>query len=448
MKKLSGTFFLLFLYCAGVYAQKADTTMRLSIKQAVDFALKNQKDVVNAEIDAEIARAKVNETIGIGLPQLNASFDLKDFEKIPTSLVPAEFFGGRAGEFAAVQFGTRWNATAGITASQILFDPSYLVGVSAAKTYRELSVKNLQRTRLETAIAVTKAYYTVLLVRERKKVIDVNVTRLDKLFNDTRAMYQNGFIEKIDLDRVQVAFNNITSEQEKIIRFVDLTERTLKFQMGLPDYVRIEITDTLDQTAIKNLSIDAGFPELSKRIEYSLLKTQEQLQLHNIKRYKGQYLPSLIAYGNLQTQAQRTEFNIFESGYRWYPIGVIGATLSINLFDGLQKNYRIRQENLALKKVRNELSNFENAVVLEVTASRSSLKDALSALRTQDENLDLAESVVKTAKLKYDQGVGSNLEVLDAEASLKESQANYFNAMYDAIIAKINLDKSLGVFNY
>ena len=309
-------------------------------------------------------------------------------------------------------------------------------------------MKSLQRTRLETAIAVTKAYYSVLLIRERKKVVDVNVTRLEKLFNDTKAMYDNGFIEKTDLDRVHVAFNNISSEQEKITRIVDLTEKTLKFQMGLPDYAKINITDTLDETAVKHLSIEGGYPELSKRIEYSMLKTQEQLQLYNVKRYKGQYLPSLFAYGSLQATAQRTQFNLFENGYRWYPTGIIGATLTLNLFDGMQKNYKIRQENLALKKIRNELSNFENAVVLEVTASRSALKDALSTLRTQDENLELAETVAKTTKLKYDQGVGSNLEVLDAEASLKESQANYFNALYDAIIAKINLDKALGIFNY
>lgn len=447
MKNLTGLLFLLLLI-GRTHGQTPDTTMKLSIKAAVDYALLHQKDVLNAELDAEIAKAKVNETIGIGLPQLNGSFDLKDFQKIPTQLIPAEFFGGPAGTYAPIQFGTRWNATAGLNATQLLFDPTYLVGVSAAKTYRELTVKNLQRTRLETSIAVTKAYYSLLLMRERKKVIDKNVQRLEKLFNDTKAMYTNGFIEKIDLDRIQVTYNNILSEEEKMGRFIDLTERNLKFQMGLPDYVKVEIINSLDEVAVKNLSIEVGFPELSKRIEYSILKTQEQLQMHNIRRYKGQYLPSLVAYGSLQANALRTTFNLFESGFRWYPTGIIGATLTINIFDGLQKNYRIKQENLALNKVRNEMSNFENAVVLEVTAARTGLRNALSTLVTTEENLDLAENIVNTSKLKYDQGVGSNLEILDAEASLKEAQANYFNALYDAIIAKIDLDKSLGIFNY
>lgn len=447
MKKLISSIFLI-LVSINARGQSADSTMRLSIKEAIDYAMNNQKDVQNAAIDADISRYKVKETIGIGLPQLNGSFDVKDYEQIPTSLIPAQFFGGKEGEYAAVQFGTRWNATGGLSASQLIFDPSYLIGVAASKTYRELTEKNLNRTKIETAVTVTKAYYTLLLVRERKKIIDANVLRLLKLYNDTKAMFENGFIEKIDLDRVHVALNNVTSEQEKIERFIELSERTLKFQMGLSDKIHVVITDSLDANAIKHLNIPIESSEPTRRIEYSILQTQQQLQEYNLKRYKAQYLPSLVAYGVLNASAQRTSFTVFDPSYRWYSTGIIGATLSINFFDGFQKNYRIKQETLALQKIKNEVTNFENGVNLEVAASRAGLLDALSTLNTQDENLSLATSVVSTTKLKYDQGVGSNLEVLDAETSLKEAQANYFNALYDAIIAKINLDKSLGNFNY
>jgi outer membrane protein len=439
---------LIILVSAVAQAQTKDSTYNFSVKDAVAFALQNQNEVLNASLQADIAVSKVRETVGIGLPQMSASFDVKDFEEIPTSLIPAEFFGGEPGTYAAIQFGTRWNATAGISASQILFDPSYIVGVQASKTYRELSEKNLARTKIETAVTVTKAYYLILLLKERQKVIDANISRMEKLFNDTKALYQNGFVEKIDLDRVTVAYNNVNSEKDKFKRMTEMSERNLKFQVGLPESATVVITDSLDAEAIKNLNVDAGNPDVSKRIEYSILKTQEQLQEFNLKRYKGQYLPSLIAYGSLTTSAQRTEFNIFKSGYRWYPTGVIGATLSLNIFDGLQKENRIRQEKLNLRIINNNLNNFNNAVTLEVTSARSALLDALSSLRTQDENLQLANSVSRTTKLKYDQGVGSNLEVMEAETSLKESQGNYFNALYDAVLAKINLEKALGNFNY
>ena len=463
MKNLKAIVFLL-MCCINAIAQSTDTSFSFSIKQAVDFALQNQKDVVNAQLDAEISRYKVRETIGMGLPQVNVSFDLKDYEKIPTQFIP-DFISPSvyqilydenliaqkkeaSGKLFPVQFGARWNATAGVTASQLIFDPSYLIGVQASKAFRELSQKNLERTKIETAITITKAYYLVLLLRERKKVIDANTERLRKLLNDTKALFENGFVEKIDFDRIQVANNNIQTEADNFKRLIEMSEKTLRFQIGLPYNTTLTLTDSLDIEAVKNIQETNDITDPSKRIEYSILKTQERLQQFNVKRYKSQYIPSLIAYGSLSTNAQRTEFNIFESSRRWFPTGVIGATLSLNLFDGTQRESRIRQEKLTLKKINNEVSNFENAINLDVSASRSSLLDAISALIMQDKNLELATSVSKTAKLKYDQGVGSNLEVLDAETLLKESQVNYFNALYNSLLAKIDLDKALGKFNY
>jgi outer membrane protein TolC len=430
------------------FSQTNDSVYVFSIQQAVQYALNNQKDVLNAQIESDISRYKVKETVGIGLPQVSGSIDVKDFEHLPVSLIPAQFFGGPEGEFAPVQFGTRWNATAGINASQLIFDPSYIVGVKAAKTYRDLSTKNLERTKIETAVVVTKAYYSVLVTREAQKVLVANEVRLKKLLNDTKALYENGFVEKIDYDRVQVAYNNIVTENENYVRTVDLTERSLVYQAGLPANAKIQITDSLDANAVKNMVIPAENPDPMKRIEYSIISTQQLLQEFNVKRFKGQYLPSLVLYGTLNTQAQRTAFNFTESGYRWYPTGIIGATLSLNLFDGMQRENKIRQERLAMRKIENEKTNFENAINLESSSNRANLVNALASLNVQDKNLALAESVNQTAKIKYDQGVGSNIEVLDAETSLKEAQVNYMRALYNALVAKIDLDKALGNFKY
>ena len=463
MKKLNVVLFLL-IFCSRAIAQNADTTYSFSIKQAVDFAMQNQKEVVNAQIDAEISRYKVRETVGMGLPHVNASFDLKDYEKIPTQFIPdfispsvyqilydENLIGQKkdaSGQLFPVQFGAKWNATAGVTASQLIFDPSYLIGVQASRAFKELSEKNLEHTKIETAVTITKAYYLVLLLRERNKVVEANTLRLQKLLNDTKALFENGFVEKIDFDRIQVANNNIQTEAVNFKRLIDMSEKSLKFQIGLPYNTILTLTDSLNIEEVRNIQETTDIVEPSKRIEYSILKTQERLQQYNVKRYKSQYIPSLIAYGSLSTTAQRTKFDIFESNRRWFPTGVIGATLSINLFDGTQRESKIRQEKLILKKINNEVSNFENAINLDVSSNRSALLDAISALNMQDKNLELATSVSRTAKLKYDQGVGSNLEVLDAETSLKESQVNYFNAIYNSLLAKIDLDKALGKFNY
>lgn len=447
-----------------LFAQQTDSTYNFSIQQAVAYALQNQKDVVNAQLDAEISHLKVKETIGIGLPQLSASFDIKDYEKIPTQFFP-DFISPSvygilydenlipnkkepSNQLFPVQFGTKWNATADVSATQLIFSPEYLIGVKASQSYRELYRKNLQRTKIETAVAVTKSYYNLLLVKERKKVLLANLNRLQKLLSDTRAIFENGFIEKIDVDRVQVAFNNIQSENENFNRIIELSELNLKLQIGLPVNAALAITDSLDVSAIRNMQAETTLSDPTKRIEYSILKNQQELEKYNVKRFKSQYLPSIVAYGSLNTTAQRDEFNIFNSSYRWFPTGVIGAKLSLTIFDGAQREYKIRQEKLTLKKIDNEIYNFENLVDIDVKSSRSNLLYAISSLKIQEENLALATSISTTSKIKYEQGVGSNLEVLDAETSLKEAQVNYFNSLFNAVVAKIDLDKSLGNLKY
>ncbi|MCC7231372.1 MAG: TolC family protein [Bacteroidia bacterium] len=444
MRKISSILILMILPFAG-RTQSRDSSYSFSLKQAIDFALIHQMDVVNATLDTKISDAQVNEVIGIGLPQVNGSFDVKDFVALPTSLIPGEFVGQPPGTYLPLKFGTRYNATAGLSASQILFDPSYLVGVQASKTIRELSRKNLNRTKIETAVAVMKAYYNYLVLTEMSRVVDANLVRVKKMLDDTRVLYANGFVEKLDVDRGQVNYNNVLSEKEKFNNTLSVSMTALKFQMGMAANASLSLTDTLaaDKIAMDQLQADP-----SKRIEYSILKTQYQLQQYNLKRYRVGFYPSLIAYGDLSTSAQRDKFDIFDPDEGWYPTGIIGATLNIPIFDGRQKHYKIQQEKRALEKIQNQISNFENAVALESQSARTSLEDASHDFTIQQSNLTLSNEVYKTAKLKYDQGVGSNLEVLNAETSLKEAQANYYNAMYSVIVAKIDYDKALGNIIY
>jgi outer membrane protein TolC len=457
-------FVLLLLFSLNLFSQGTDTVYSFSIKQAIDYAVTNHKEVVNANLETEIADAQVSETVGLGLPQISGNIDLKDYYKIPTQFVSDFISPAVYGilynenliselptvdqDAIPVQFGTRYAATAGISATQLLFDPSYIVGVKASKTFREISRKNLTRTKIETAVSVTKAYYFNLLLKERKKVVDANTDRLKKLLIDTRALFDNGFVEKIDLDRVQVANNNNQTESENFARLIEISDKSLKYQIGLPLTAKLITTDSLNAEGIKNIMVETEISDPTKRIEYSILKTTETLQEYNIKRYKGQYLPSLVAYGSFNTMAQRTEFNMLDSEFGWYPTGVIGATLSLNIFDGLQRERRIKKEQLALRKINNEVIMLSDRIDMEVSSSRSTLLYAISALNTQDSNLQLANTVASTAKLKYDQGVGSNLEVLDAETLLKEAQVNYFNALYNALLAQIELNKALGKYNY
>lgn len=416
-----------------------------SLQQAIDFAVKNQTHMINAGYDEQIAKQKVKETVGIGLPQISGSFDVKDFLEIPTSVIPAQAFNPFASpdEYMAVQFGTPYNATAGVDASQLVFSSEYLIGLQATKTYLELTRKATQRTRIELTVTVTKAYYSVLLNEERMKLLDANVARLKKLSEDTQTLNSNGFVEKIDLDRVTVAYNNLLVEREKISRLMELGIRLLKFQMGMDQMATVALTDKL--TDVKFMP-DASAEKIDygKRVEYSLMQTQKDLSQLQLKRFKMGYLPNLVIYGSATANAYRSKFDIFNTSKGWYPMVVIGGRLGVTLFDGLQNQHRIQQSKMEILKAENNMKMIRESIDLEISGAKTSLLNASVAVETQKKNIALAESIYKASKLKYEQGVGSNLEVMSAETGLKEAQTNYFSALYDALIAKVDYDKANG----
>lgn len=435
------------IICLNVFSQASDIlSYSFSIQQTIDFALQNQNDIKNAVVDEEIARKKVSEIMGMGLPQINSSFDMKYFLEIPTSLIPAEFFGGPPGEFAAVKFGTKYQATAGMDASQLIFSGDYFLGLKASKVYVELSTKAIQRTKIETAATVSKAYYTVLINEERMKLMDANIVRIKKAMDDTKVLNDNGFVEKIDVDRLTVSYNNLLVEQEKVLRLLKLGTYLLKYQMGMDINAALTLTDKLSDVKFDlNSNVTVEKFDYSKRVEYNLFETQHKLAGLDVKRNRFSYLPSAFAYGSLSGSAQRNTFTIFETGYQWYPTSLIGAKVTLPVFTGLQRSSKNQQAKLSLQKAENNLEFIKSSIDLERTSSITMLQNASEMLENQKKNIVLAEEVVRLSKLKYEQGVGSNIEMITAETALKESQTNYFNALFDALVAKIDFDKANGV---
>lgn len=444
MKNIVTLLSVLLLINTSFAQVKDSSTYSFSLQQCIEYAYKNQNKILNASLDEQIASARVKEIRGMGLPQINGSFDVKDFLQIPTSLIPAEAFGGPPGQFIPVKFGTKYNATAGLDGSLLIFDGTYIVGLQASKTYLELSKKNSNRTKIETTVAVSKAYYSALINEERFKLLNANLARVKKLLDDTKVMYDNGFVEKIDLSRITVTYNNLVVEKEKVARFLTMGYYMLKFQMGMDLNPNLILTDKLE-TAVPQAAIAVTEKfDFSKRVEYSLLQTQQRLYELDLKKNRFGYLPSLVAYGSLSTQAQRNTFDVFDTDKKWFPVAVVGAKLTLPIFDGLQKSYRIQQAKVNLLKVKNDTKSLEQGIELERTSAEISFQNSMASLDMQKKNIELAEEVYNTSKIKYDQGVGSNLEILNADAALKESQTNYYNAMYEALVAKIDMEKANG----
>ena len=447
-KRLLLVFLLLSImspFASITYAQKKDNqTYNFSLQQCIDFAYQNQVDVKNSQVDEQISQAKVNEILGLGLPQINGSFNYQDFVKLPTQLIPAQFFGGPPGTYIGLQFGTQFVGTADVSASQLLFDASFFIGLKASKAYLELSRKNTSRTKIETNAAVTKAYYSVLVAAEKMTLMDANVDRLKKLKDDTQAMWDNGMIEKIDLDRVTVAYNNIVSERDNVARLIALSNYLLKFQMGMDQTAALTLTDQINSMELINWDINTSGFDYTKRIEYSIIESEKTLGFLDLKRYKSGYYPSIYAYGDLSTANEVNTWNITESNQKWYPTGLIGAKLTLPIFDGQQKHARVVQAELNLKKIDNQEQYLQNALSFQVTSAKTTYDNSIANLKVQKDNITLAENVYHVTMRKYETGVGTNLEVVTAQTDLKQAQDNYYQALFDAMNAKVDLDKALG----
>ena len=427
------------------FSQSAQPNTEFSLQSAIDYALKHNANYLNAELDVKMAQYKNKEVLGMGLPQISGSIDLKDYFDIPTSLIPGQFFGGPAGSYIPVKFGTQYNATAGGSVSQIIFSSDYIVGLQAAKELRVFSEKNLGRTKVETIVTITKAYYSALINRERIKTLEANITRVKRLYDDTKALNISGFSEKIDVERVELTYNNLITEKEKLMRLVGLTETLLKFQMGYDLKQSINLTDELKAEQLQDISLLEEMKiNYDARPEFMILQSQQKLNNLDIRRYKMQYLPSLVGYASYTKQAQRTTFNIFDFSQKWFPIGVVGATLNVPIFSGGQKYYRIQQAKISLQKTSNSLDYMKLFIQFEATSSSISYKNAYVSMLTQKKNKDLAQNIYDTSFKKYNAGVGSNLELIIAESALKEAETNYLSAIYDLVVAKTDLDRALG----
>jgi outer membrane protein TolC len=326
----------------------------------------------------------------------------------------------------------------------LVFDGTYLLGLKASSVYKDLAVKSLTQSKQQVAENVTKAYYGILVNEKRLGLLNLNVARLDTLLKETRALNKQGFVEKIDVQRLDVQANNLRTELENVVRLQELSISLLKFQMSYPMDEPIRLSETLDQVELStfNLNLKGEF-SYANRIEYSILQTQENLAELDLKSIKAGYLPRLLLNANYGYNAGANAFGDLMTK-QWFDNSAITVALQIPIFDGYSKKYKAIQSQNNLQKVRQSFDLLKSSIDMQRSQARITLKNALESMKEQKANLDLANEISRVTRVKYQNGVGSNLEVLNAESSIKESQANYFTALYNALIAKVEVEKANG----
>ena len=447
-----------------VYSQDEKKVHSFTIKDAVSYAKQNSNQVKKALEDIRIQEQVNREVTSNALPQITGSAALNYFPRVPVQSFPnfiaAATYGvleeegvkdgdGNAivspGDFGFVQaqFGTKWNASLGLALNQVLFDGQVFVGLQARDAAMSLARKTSEITEETIAINVHKIYYQLLIGHQQIELYHANIQRFEKLLHDTREIYKNGFAEKLDVDKVSVSLTNLKTDSLKLNTQLANGYLGLKMLIGMPLRDSIILAEELTEELVKNQILDTAYDYKDRR-EYQLLEIGKELNEFNVRRYKLSYIPTVALYSQLNTQALRNEFNFFKSGGMWFANSLVGLQINVPIFDGFRKSAQIAQAKSAVKKSEYDMELLKLNIDYDVASSRNRFRDAVLAVDAQKDNMQLAEQVFDQTKKKYEQGLGSNTEINNAQTELRLAQTNYFAALYDAAIAKVDYLKAVG----
>lgn len=443
MKKL-----IYLLFSTTSLILNAQDTTRLSLADAIRFAEQNCPTLQNANTDVLLSRETVRQVTSAGLPQVNASANYMQYLQVPGSWIKNFVSSPGAPEYIFLQFQQPITSNATISLNQLVYSGTYLLGLKAAREFTNVSQLMVAKTKQDLEANVAKAYLMALTVQKNIDLVNSNLLTLEKSLKDVRNLNQEGFAEKLDVQRLELAVSNLKVTREKLLNAADATLNLLKLQMGMDVSKPLTLTDDLENVDKSIPALTVQEFDIKQRVEYKLLNQTLVLSLLDEKRWKVSRYPTIVGFMQHQQSTQRPEFNFFRSNLtpnnNWIPSTAFGFQMQVNLFDGLKTRSSIADVKLRREKTVTDMKTFENAANMEYLNALRSYNVNLEMVALQKQNLELAQEIYNKANIKYQEGVGSSLEIVQAENDLKSSQTNYLNALYDLVISKIDLKKATG----
>jgi len=436
---------------------------KFNLEEAIEYAIKHSSEMELSSLDYEDAEAKIVETKAMGMPQVNGGLDYNYYFYTPAVPVP-DFISPRVygilenefpgevvapmgpPEFQELSFFTKNNLTARVDATMLLFDGSYLTGLKAAKLYRELTRKRKDVKLEEIRAAVTKAYMSILIAKENKSTIQTNFSTIDKSLTEAKAYYENGFIEQLEVKRIQLSKETLETELEKVDQLIELSKNLLKFQMTYPLNDPIELTEDLE-ILVNKFSAESDLAEttidFNKKAQFREIEMGQELNELNIERLKKGYLPNVVARAGVSEALQRNKlFDGNEAG--WIPTVYAGLAINVPITDGKRKQGLIQQAEIEKQKVSVQKAEYQRGIQMQVSTARLQHNNAKKTLFNSKRILEVTQEIYETTLIKFREGVGSSLEVTQAESALHSAQSDYINALYQLLTTKTDLDIALG----
>lgn len=438
---------LAFLMVCFSYSQ--ESYRELSLSKAIEIGIENNADVRNASLEIQKYYKQRWQNFADGLPQINGSINYENFLEQPVALIPAQFFGGKEGEFAEVVFGTKQNFVASFHVSQLLFDGSYLLLLQASKILLEISENALTKTKLELRKNVIQTYVNVLLAQANTDFISENLSLLEDNLDEINKLFESGFVEQENVEQIRLSVSEQKNQLRYTQRLEEIARDFLNHLLGFTPETNVELTDKLEQiisSAIagsitsQNANIEGV---IEQNIDVRTARNDVRAQLLSYKNERTKALPVFKAFLNGNYTGNSNEFSFLRKDQKWFGTAVFGISADIPIFSSLARTAGTQRAKITWQQSQIAFEDTKKEIGLNIKRTLNDLQLAAETFETRKENLDLAQSIANKNQIKFLEGLATSFEYREARNQLFLAQQRYLQSILDLINYKVELDHLL-----
>lgn len=468
-RKLNQILLLAAMLLCGTMLSIGQEKAKLSLDEAITLALKNNTNILNSDLDLKIAQKKVWETIASGLPQISGKGSYSHIFKVPTlsfggktvlsntevpwdpvtqsgtmsslTLASGEniYLNSEAG--TPIELGLKNNTTFDVTLSQLIFSGSYIVGLQATKVYYGLTRQTAEKTKLDVIETVTNTYTMIQLAEESKKILNQNLENINKTQYEISEMNKQGFVEKTDVDQLEVTANTIRNALNQIDSNLDMAYRLMKIQLGMEDSRQIELTDPIESgesLTQSSLQLISESFSLEQNVDYQLIQTSEKAAKLDLDLAKSSFLPTIAGFYNHTEKVKAPAFD-------FSPKDMLGINLSVPIFSSGQRMSVVSQKRMALEKAKNTRQLVSSSLIMQASQYQNDVKLKLEKYQNQKKSKELSDDIYQRTLEKYKQGMASSMDLMTSQNQYLTNLTSFYQSIYDLQGAKSKLEKLFNI---
>ena len=468
-KKQKQILLLIVMFLGGTLVSAAQEPVKLSLQDALKLAMQNNTNILNSDLDLKIAQKKVWETIAGGLPHIDGKGSYSHIFKVPTlsfggkttlsntevawdpqtqsgtmssvTLANGEhiYLNSEAG--TPIELGLKNNTTFDLTVSQLIFSGSYIVGLQATKVYYGLTKQNADKARLDVIETVTNTYNMIQLAEESRKILALNLENISKTLFEVSEMNKQGFLEKTDVDQLELTGNTIRNAMNQIESNLDMAYRLLKIQLGFEDTMKVALSDSLEtgeSLTSSSLQLFSESFNIGRNIDYQLIQTSEKAARLDLDLAKASFLPTVSAFYNHTEKLKAPAFD-------FAPKDLVGVNLSLPIFSSGQRLSVVHQKRMALEKAKNTRHLVSSSLAMQSSQYQNELKLKLEKYQNQKKSKELSDEIYQRTLEKYKQGMASSMDLMNSQNQYLTNLTNYYQSIYELQGSKSKLEKLFNI---